>query len=72
MKVEIGQKVTRMLAGKIPMELKVTDVTESLIVCGPWTFDLVTGAEVDEDLGWGPPPLVTGSFLIDPTDGPSS
>jgi hypothetical protein len=26
----------------------------------------VTGAEIDEELGWAPPPLMTGSY-IDPS-----
>jgi hypothetical protein len=62
--VKTGDVVTRMLAGVIPCELNVTDVDDKLIHCGPWTFDRVTGAEVDEDLGWGPGPgQHTGSFL---------
>ena len=44
------------------MELKVTKVDDKLIHCGDWTFDRVTGAEVDEDLGWGP--TATGSVLL--------
>ena len=65
--VKAGDKVTRMLAGTIPVELNVTEVTDTEILCGPrdvgWMFDRVTGAEIDEDLGWGPPPKMTGSFL---------
>jgi hypothetical protein len=62
--VKVGDKVVRMLAGKIRMELTVTAVEETKIVCGWWDFDRATGAEIDEDLGWGPPPLITGSFLV--------
>lgn len=59
-----GDIVTRLLAGTIPMSLIVTEVTPTLIsVGGGWTFDPVTGAEIDDDLGWGPCPLMTGSFL---------
>ncbi len=29
-------------------------------------LDRATGAEIDEELGWGPPPLMTGSY-IDPS-----
>jgi len=59
-----GDKVTRMLAGTIPVELTVNLVKNGLIVAGGlWTFDAETGAEIDEGLNWGPPPLSTGSFL---------
>lgn len=58
-----GDRVVRMIAGTIPHELKVTEVTDKMIVCGCWTFDRMTGAEIDDDLHWGPPPLSTGSFL---------
>ena len=55
--------VTRMLAGTIPMELKVTEVTDTKIICGPWEFDKATGAEIDDYLNWGPSPKFTGSYL---------
>jgi hypothetical protein len=61
--VSVGDTVTRLLGGEIPHGLKVSEVTDTLIVCGPWTFDKATGAEVDEDLDWGPLPKHTGSFL---------
>lgn len=62
--VKEGDKLTRMLGGTIPMEMIVEKVHEGLIFCvGGWTFDAATGAEVDPDLGWGPPPLHTGSLL---------
>lgn len=61
--MKVGDTVTRMLAGSLPMELKITELTDTLIVCGPWTFDRKTGAEIDEDLDWGPPPKRTGSYL---------
>lgn len=35
--------------------------------CGPWAFDAETGAEVDDELGWGPEYGRTGSF-IEPRD----
>lgn len=61
----VGQIVTRWLAGEIPMELRVSEVTADRIICGSWEFDKATGAEIDEDLGWGPPPkfAMTGSFI---------
>jgi hypothetical protein len=62
--IKVGDEVLRMLAGTILLKLKVTEVTDKLIVTGSgWTFDPATGAEVDEYLNWGPPPLMTGSFL---------
>lgn len=59
----VGKVVTRWLAGDMPMDFKITEVTDGRIICGDWTFDRATGAEIDEYLGWGPPPLVTGSFI---------
>jgi hypothetical protein len=65
-KVKVGDVVTRMLAGTIPMALRVTEITVLSIICGDYTFDKVTGAEIDDYLNWGPPPLMTGSFLKPP------
>jgi len=65
--MKIEATVTRMLAGTIPMELTVTELTDDIITCGAWTFCRHTGAEIDEDLGWGPPPLRTGSYLVMPS-----
>lgn len=50
--IKPGDQVTRLICGTMPMELNVTRVDDKLIHCGPWTFDRVTGGEVDEDLGW--------------------
>lgn len=77
--VQPGQMVRRMLAGTIPMDVKVAAVDERFIYCGPeleegvppeqypgWKFDRTYGYEVDEDLGWGtqaPGEIITGSFL---------
>jgi hypothetical protein len=62
--VKVGEVVVRLLAGTIPMKLMVTEVTDKLIITGGgWEFDRVTGAEVDDLLHWGPPPLMTGSYL---------
>jgi len=60
--VKAGDVVTRYLAGTIPMDLNVVEVTDTLIICG-WEFDRATGAEVDDFLGWGPPPKMTGSYI---------
>lgn len=65
--MKVGDVVTRMLAGTIPLELLVTEVTDTKIICGGgWEFDKATGAEIDDLLNWGPPPLMTGSFLKPP------
>jgi len=50
MKIKTGTQVTRMLGGKIPIEMVVTEVNEdkNTFNCGPWTFDLNTGLEIDE------------------------
>jgi hypothetical protein len=64
--VAVGQTVTRWLAGEIPLKLRVTAVTEDIINCGGesgWNFDRQTGAEIDEFLGWGAPPKMTGSYI---------
>jgi len=61
--MKVGDVITRMLAGKVPHELKITELTDTLITCGPWTFDRASGAEIDEFLNWGPPPKITGSFI---------
>ena len=65
-KLRVGDVVVRMLSGTLPMKLQVSKITEQLIVCSAWQFDKATGAEIDEELGWGPPPLMTGSY-IDPS-----
>jgi hypothetical protein len=52
-----------MLAGVVPMELKVTEVTENRIKCGDLEFDRTTGVEEDGELGWGVAYGTTGSFL---------
>lgn len=61
--VKPGDTVIRMMAG-IPMPMLVTEVTDDLVMCGAWVFDLRTGAEIDSFLNWGPPPLATGSYLV--------
>ena len=63
--MNVGDTVTRWLAGTIPQELAITEITDDRIICGSWEFDKATGAEIDEFLGWGPPPkfTMTGSFI---------
>jgi len=61
MNVQKGDTVRRYLGGKVPIDLIVSEVTITKIICGPWTFDRATGAEIDEDLNWGP--KHTGSYI---------
>jgi hypothetical protein len=67
--IKIGDVVVRNLAGT-KMQLRVTDITDDLIICGGnredhvgWWFDKETGAEVDDELMWGPKFGRTGSCL---------
>jgi hypothetical protein len=66
-----GDTVTRILSGA-PMQLKVTEVDERFIYCGPsgigWKFDRATGIEVDEEIGSGPEFGIALSYLIHPTE----
>jgi len=76
--LKVGDEVTRMLAGRFPVKLKVLAIRADRIICGNdiingtepddenegWSFDLATGAEIDEFLNWGPPPKMTGSYLV--------
>ena len=75
-----GDTAIRMLGGSIPMLVKVVEVLPDRIRCdvaeGPvitdgnyWEFDRATGAEIDDELGWGPAHGVTGSFLKGTNDG---
>lgn len=58
-----GDIASRVFPGITAMQLRVTKVENGVIHCGPWEFDEATGAEIDEFLGWGPPPQMTGSYL---------
>jgi len=64
--VKPGDTVTRMLSSaRIPMTLIVEKVENGVITCkGGWTFDVKTGAEIDDDLQWGPKWGATGSQLV--------
>lgn len=59
---KVGVFAIRNMAG-IEMKLRITEITDDKIVCGPWEFDRETGAEIDEDLMWGPVYGRTGSYL---------
>lgn len=64
--IKIGDLVTRMLAGSVPMQLRVTEIDEDFIYCGPpdvgWKFSRRNGAEIDEEIGWDE--QHTGSVLL--------
>jgi hypothetical protein len=66
--VGVGDTVTRLIGGSIPMVLVVTRVDERFIYCGDegvgCKFDRESGFEVDEEIGWGPQFGLTGSFLV--------
>lgn len=66
--ISVGSEVTRMLAGTIPMKLKITSIENNVITCSDWEFDLETGAEIDDYLDWGPPPKSTGSYIKEIVD----
>jgi len=69
--VKVGDTVTRMLAGTVPMLQEVGKVDETFIYTfndrvpleEGWKFRRSNGAEVDEELGWDGI-TVTGSYLI--------
>jgi hypothetical protein len=61
-----GDIVNRMLGGVVSMHLKVSKV-DDLIHCGPYTFSLKDGAEIDPELGWEEGN--TGSFIKEPMIG---
>jgi len=47
--IAVGDIVHRMLAGVIPMDLKVTEITDDLIITGGgWEFSRDTGVEIDD------------------------
>jgi len=62
--IKVGDTVIRMLAGQIPMKLRVSEV-DDLIHCGDWTFSRKNGAEIDDVIGWNE--TYTGSFLVPPS-----
>ena len=67
--IKVGMAVNRILAGSVSMILEVTEVEDTLVTCGWWTFDRETGAEIDEDLGWDT--KRTGSVLTEMQQGES-
>lgn len=63
--VAVGDTVTRLLAGVMPMRLKVTAIDE-FIHCGEWKFDRTYGIEVDEYLDASPESGKVISYIIRP------
>ena len=63
--LQVGDQVARTAAGKPMGTYTVTALDEDLVHCGPWTFDRVSGIEVDSELGFGPGGLV-GTWLVHP------
>lgn len=73
--LKIGDEVIRLLAGTIPMWLKITDLTDNSIKCGAWTFDRDYGYEIDESIGFGKQAdgtIFTGSYLRLPAEMPTT
>jgi nitrite reductase/ring-hydroxylating ferredoxin subunit len=60
--MSVGDVVTRNICGHL-MRIKITEITKDRVICGPWEFDLRTGMEVDEALGWTA--RSSGSFLLE-------
>lgn len=48
--IKVGDIIERMLGFAIPIYVIVSEITDNLIICGPWTFDRKTGIEVDDDI----------------------
>ena len=72
MSLKVGDVVTRLLAGEIPVKITITSVDDEFIHANPfgpneegWKFRRSNGAEVDEELGWDGITM-TGSYLILP------
>ena len=63
--LRVGDLVARAVAGVRLGPYRVKRVEEDLINVGLWSFDRVTGIEVDPDLGFGPGGVV-GSWLVHP------
>lgn len=71
--VKVGDMLVRVLgANGVPMPVIVGEIKDGRVKVGSgdgvipwqmgWTFDQKTGAEIDEDLGWGPD-TITGSYI---------
>ncbi|MDE2095733.1 MAG: hypothetical protein KGL39_00620 [Patescibacteria group bacterium] len=45
------------------IQMKVTAITGTEIICGAWKFDRYTGGEIDEELDWDGR-TKTGSIIV--------
>ncbi len=59
-----GDRVLRSIADGPATAMTITAIEQGVVSCGPWRFDAATGAEIDDELGWGPPPGTTGSYIV--------
>lgn len=62
--LKAGDPVIRVLGESVRMPLIISEVTETQIICGLWTFDRATGVEEDPELGWGVAFGKSGSRLV--------
>ena len=60
--IRVGDIVRRKLGGAVKCDIKVTEIDDTYIHCGPWKFLKTNGAEVDEDCDWDGI-TQTGSYL---------
>jgi hypothetical protein len=65
--LSVGAWVTLAAAGQHIGHWQVSAVDDRLVHCGVWTFDRVTGIEVDPELGLGPGGRI-GAWLVHPND----
>ena len=69
--VHVGDTLTRMLGGTVPMQLRVTRESEKFVYCATpdgtdeWTFERDSGVEYDPGLRWGTEFGATGSFITE-------
>ncbi len=68
--VQVGDPVLRIMCGCNGMRLTITEIAGDRVKCGSWEFDRLTGAEIDEDMDWGP--NSSGSFIAIPRKGPEA
>lgn len=61
--LKAGDTIDRIMGPGLVVPLIISKIDEKLIHCGPWKFDKLSGAEVDEELGWGPEFGQTGSWI---------
>jgi hypothetical protein len=69
--LQVGDIVKRKMGLGGPVKLKITELDDDFIYCGPpgvgWKFNRDQGYEVDEEMGWGIRQgnrvTMTGSYL---------